>query len=157
MDNIISDQEIEALIKERKALPNNWGSQFTKRMNRGNKEHILTITGDAGNRFKIIVKINEFDKTSFSVILGVNVPSPKKFLRLNRYNGCNHEHTNGIEGELITGFHIHTATERYQQIGKREDVYAKMTNRYSDVNGALQCLLSDANFEEPSGVQISLF
>ena len=61
-----------------------------------------------------------------------------------------------IEGEMVTGFHIHIATERYQR-EKNVFGYAQSTTRYSDVNGALQCLLSDANFEEPSGLQVSLF
>jgi len=33
------------------------------------------------------------------------------------------------------------ATERYQEIGNREDAYAEPTGRYSDICGALQCLL----------------
>ena len=157
MNDIISDQEIKALIKERKVLPENWNNQFTKRINRGNTEFYQNITGDVGNKFRFIIRINEYNKDSFSVILCVSVPSPRKFFNLNRYNGCNHEHTNDIEAELITGFHIHTATERYQQIGKREESYAQKTDRYSDVYGALQCLFTDANFEVPTDEQLTLF
>ncbi len=39
------------------------------------------------------------------------------------------------------GFHIHTATERYQQSGYREDTYAEETNRYADYHGAIECML----------------
>ena len=50
---------------------------------------------------------------------------------------------------MVTGFHIHTATERYQVNSVREEDYAEPTKRYADVNGALKCLFADANFERP--------
>ncbi|MCY3723620.1 MAG: class I SAM-dependent DNA methyltransferase [Candidatus Poribacteria bacterium] len=92
-----------------------------------------------------------------ALVLGVRVPPPKKFFRLRRYNGSNHEHINPIENEVVTGFHIHTATEKYQVNGTREEDYAEPTQRYTDVNGALKCLLADANFEDPNALQNTLF
>ncbi len=156
MGIIFTDQEIKAFIQERKVLPDNWANEFKERINRGFKEHYQDITGETGNTFRIIVKTSKFNKLIFSVILAVRIPGSKKYFPLCRYNGSNHQHTNKIEGEVITGFHIHTATERYQR-KKNVFGYAQSTTRYSDVNGALQCLLSDANFEEPSGLQVSLF
>ena len=98
---------------------------------------------------------------NFSVILGVKikvkVPSAKKFFRLKRYNGDYHLHTNTIEEQEVEGFHIHTATERYQVNGPREEAYAKPTQRYNDVNGALKCLFADANFEDPYALENTLF
>ena len=47
------------------------------------------------------------------------------------------------------------ATERYQKIGFDEDTFAEETNRYSDFEGAIQCLIQDANFELPA--QLNLF
>ena len=94
---------------------------------------------------------------NFSVVLGVKVPPPKKFFRLRRYNGSNHEHINSIENEVVTGFHIHTATVRYQVNSVREDDYAEPTERYDDVKCALKCLFADANFEDPNALQDTLF
>ena len=94
---------------------------------------------------------------NFSVILGVKVPLPKKLFRLKRYNGHYHLHTNTIEDQEVEGFHIHTATDRYQVNGPREETYAKPTQRYNDVNGALKCLFADANFEDPYALQDTLF
>ena len=74
-----------------------------------------------------------------------------------RYNGKSHEHTNHIEDETFHDFHIHLATERYQQRGTREDAYAKPTNRYDDFSSALRCLIGDANLEAPSDPQGNLF
>jgi hypothetical protein len=36
-----------------------------------------------------------------------------------------------------------------------EDTFAKETDRYSDLEGAIQCLIQDANFELPP--QLTLF
>ena len=156
MGIIFTDQEIKAFIQERKVLPDNWGSKLKKRMNRGSNEYLLNITGEEGNKFRVIVRMSVSDELNFSVVLGVKAPPPKKFFRLKRYNG-NHEHTNTIEDEKVSGFHIHTATERYQVNSVREEDYAEPTERYADVNGALKCLFADANFEDPNALQNTLF
>ena len=39
----------------------------------------------------------------------------------------------------------------------REEDYAELTQRYTDVNGALKCLFADANFEDPNVLQDTLF
>jgi hypothetical protein len=44
---------------------------------------------------------------------------------LRRHNGKSHEHTNQIEAGAFYDFHIHRATERYQELGMREDAYAE--------------------------------
>ena len=50
-------------------------------------------------------------------------------------------------------FHIHTATERYQEAGYAEEHYAETTNRYADLSSAIQCMLQDCAFELPPGTQ----
>ena len=157
MEPIFSDQEITALIKERKVLSGNRRNKFRKTTHRGNDKYRLSVTGKDGNEFQVIVRISVFNKLNFSVILGVKVPPPKKFFRLKRYNGDYHEHTNTIEDEKVNGFHIHTATERYQVNSVREETYAEPTERYTDVNGVLKCLFADANFEDPNALQDTLF
>ena len=154
---IFSNKKIEALIEERKVLPNNERGKFKKTAHRGNDEYRLNITGEKGNKFRVIVRMSIFNKLNFSVILGVKVPAPKKFFRLKRYNGDYHLHTNTIEEQEVEGFHIHTATEKYQVNGTREEAYAEPTERYNDVNGALKCLFADANFENPYELQDTLF
>ena len=125
-------------------------------MNRGSNEYLLNVTGEEGSKFRVIVRMSVSDELNFSVVLGVKVPPPKKFFRLKRYNG-NHEHTNTIEDEKVIGFHIHTATERYQVNSVREEDYAEPTERYTDVTGALKCLFADANFEDSKALQDTLF
>lgn len=150
MEVIYSDQEIAKLIQERKVLPNNWREQIYK-------EGTLDVNGDEGNVFRIIVRQQKLIPLDFSVILAVLIPLSDRVFRLRRYNGWTNPHTNRIEREDIDGFHIHFATERYQQRGQKEDGYAKETDRYRDLNGAVQCLIEDANFEEPSQTQLEMF
>ena len=81
--------------------------------------------------------------------MAVRVPQSNRLFRLRRNNGRSHEHTNSIEGDTFYDFHIHTATERYQDLGSREDAYAEATDRYSDYAGAVDCMLADAGFDIP--------
>ena len=77
--------------------------------------------------------------------------------RLRRQNGRSHEHTNQIEDETFYDFHIHIATERYQELGAREDAYARPTDRYGALRDALDCLFTDANFGVSPKAQGGLF
>ena len=143
-----TDQEIGELVQERKSLPTDWRNQLVTRIRRSNKERHLDVIGDLGNKFRIIIRQSQFNESSFSVVLGVYDPLLNQLFRLRRYNGNDHTHTNEIEKVKIQGFHIHFATARYQSRGLREDDYAETTKRYKDVNGALECLIADANLED---------
>lgn len=66
--------------------------------------------------------------------------------RLRRYNGP-HEHTNSIEGTTLNDFHFHTATERYQKLGAKEDSFAEVTSRHWNLDSAIKCLLEDCGFD----------
>ena len=150
-----SDQEIEDLIQEPKKLPDNWRSLLYKARK-------LDVDGNDGNKFRIIVRQNDTYPSDFSVILAVLVPpdrcrSSDQVFRLRRYNGSTNPHTNRIEKNEVDGFHIHFATERYQLRRQKEDGYAKKTCRYNDFDGAVQCLIEDANFEERSQSQLRIF
>lgn len=114
-----TDQEIEELIRERKPLPEGWRNQFVTRIKRIHNERHLDLTGDAGNKFRIIIRQNQLDASNFSVVLCVHVPLLNQLFRLRRYNGNNHTHTNEIEKVTVQGFHIHFATARYQRRGLR--------------------------------------
>ena len=142
---IYSDQEIEALVQERKPLPKDWRNQL---LSPNKKKRELFVIGDKGNKFRIIIRQNDFRPSDFSVILAVLIRSPNRNFRLRRYNGWTSRHRNRLEREIINGFHIHFATERYQRRGLKEDTYAQQTERYSDCEGALRCLIVDANFQE---------
>ena len=151
-----SDQEIAALLQERKPLPADWRNRARLKPKRGHSEQQLDLTGDANSEFRVILRRSDINRFDFSVILAVRVPGSSQWFRLRRCNG-RHEHTNRIEGETFHDFHIHVATEWYQEFGTREDAYAEPTDRYDDFDGALRCLIDEANFSEPRGSQIVLF
>lgn len=152
---IFTDSEIEALIKEQKQLPPDWRKKLSLQPGRGHKKSKMDFAGESGYVFCLILRQSTINPLNFSAILAVQVPRSNRLFRLRRYNGKSHEHTNSIEKETFYDFHIHTATERYQeQENKKEDKYAEATTRYSDFSGALDCLTEDAGF--PSDPQLSL-
>ena len=59
--------------------------------------------------------------------------------------------------ETFYDFHIHQATERYQEIGAREDTYAKPTDRFADFQQAISCMLKECGFEMPFDPQGKFF
>lgn len=152
---IYTDPEITLLIGESKPLPADWRTLTRLRSKRGHKENSLDLNGVDGNQFRLILRQSDANPLDFSVILAVRVPQSNRLFRLRRHNGKSHEHTNSIEGDIFYGFHIHMATERYQELGSREDAYALTTDRYSDFAGAVDCMLVDAGFDIPLGDQLS--
>lgn len=59
-------------------------------------------------------------------------------------------HTNFLDDNVrFRGFHIHTATERYQKITDKVEHFAEITTRYADLDGAVECLLTDCGFRAP--------
>ena len=157
MADILSDQEIRSLLAEKKPLPPDYRAKIQVRPKRGHKERDLDIKGDNGNDFRVILRQSVFNALDFSIILAFRPAKSSLSFRLRRYNGKSHEHTNLIEGGTFYDYHIHQATERYQDIGAREDSYAEPTSRFSDFHEAVSCLIADCGFEIPSGTQKSLF
>ena len=155
---VYADNEIALLTEERKSLADDWRARLLRlQPKRGHREGALELTGDAGNEFRVILRQNAINPLDFSVILAVRVPQSNRLFRLRRYNGKAHQHKNHIENETFYDFHIHMATERYQELGTREDAYAEVTDRYGDYHGAVNCLIADANCIAPLNNQMSLF
>lgn len=154
---ILSDKEIARLIEEKKPLPQDYRAKIQVRPKRGHKERELDFNGVNGSEFRLILRQSVFNPMDFSVILAYRVPKSNLLFRLRRYNGKSHEHTNRIEGNKFYDFHIHYATERYQDIGAREDTYAETTDRFADFQQAITCMLSDCGFEVPFDPQGKLF
>ena len=153
----LTDQEIADLLREPKPLPDDYLAQIQLRAKRGHRERELEIRGGGGSEFMVILRQSSFNPLDFSIILGYRMPNSTQVFRLRRYNGKSHEHTNAVEGESFFAFHIHEATERYQERGLREDAYAIPTDRFGDLHGAMQCLLADCSFIAPEERQGRLF
>lgn len=152
-----SDGEIQALIQEPKPLPDGWRAKLRLKVKPGHRERDFDVGGAKGSEFRVILRQSRMNPLDFSVILGVRVPESNLIFRLLRYNGRSHEHTNQLEGDTFYDFHIHRATERYQESGLREDAYATPTDRFDNLQGAFQCLMEDASLEAPPEAQGTLF
>lgn len=133
-----SDQDIAQMIQERKPLPDNYRLKIQLRDKRGHKERELVILGENKNLYRLILQQSNFNILDFSIILALNPPYSNQLFRLLRYNGKSHEHTNHIEGNTFYDYHIHRATERYQELGTSEDTFAEPTERYADFHSALR-------------------
>ena len=156
MPVVYTQAQIAMLADERKPLPKDWRTKLRFHPKRGHQEGSQDCTGEDGNQFRLILRRNTINHLDFSVILAVQVPQSNQWFRLRRYNGRGHQHTNHIEGNTFDDFHIHMATERYQEVGAREDAYAEATDRYDDFEGALDCLEKDTGFDVPPSDQLSL-
>jgi hypothetical protein len=129
---ILSDAQIAALIAEQKNIPGGLFPirQMTERSHHKRKNFDVETTA-AGNEFVISVRQSSLNANDFSVILGYRIPGSFTVFRLRRYNGNSHQHTNILEKQILEGFHVHTATERYQRLGgAKEDHFAETTERY---------------------------
>lgn len=127
------------------------------RPRRGHRERELTIRGSADGEFRLILRESQLNPLDFSVILAYMLPKTNVLFRLRRYNGKSHEHTNKLEGLRFYDFHVHIATERYQETGLREDAFAEVSPRYQDFSGALRCMIEDCGFNLPGGDQNEMF
>lgn len=147
--NILSDVAIGALIMASKPIPDGLHPLTNKMASRNQSARVdFDVDCATGERFVIFIRQNEINPLSFSVILGYRMPGFNRIFRLRRYNG-KHTHSNPIEkaGDF-RNFHRHTATERYQQLGAKEDHFAELDTRFHSVEGAIQCLLQDNGFEK---------
>jgi hypothetical protein len=152
-----TDSEIQQLLAERKPLPEEYRKKLKLREKRGHREAELSVTGAAGTEFRLIARQNSLNVLDFSIILAACPAGSSQLFRLRRHNGKSHEHTNQIEQSTFYDFHIHMATERYQELGTREDAFAEATDRFGDYESALRCLVDDCGFELPLSPQIDLF
>lgn len=152
-----SDAQISNLIKELKILPENWLSKVQLKEGRTSKSRDFGVEGVNGHRFKIILRQSKINADNFSAILGCYPLNSNKLFNLKRYDGKDHAHTNSIEKQLFQYvYHIHTATERYQEAGDDEEKYAEVTDLYSNLANAFNCLLKDCNFQMPDKQQLTL-
>ncbi len=154
---ILSDKEIDDLVQEKKPLPEDYRIKIQMRVKSGHKERELDVTGVHGNEFRLIIRQSLSNPLDFSIILAYRQPKSNLLFRLRRYNGKSHEHTNIIEADTFYNFHIHQATDRYQEFGSREDAFAEQTDRFAGLQQAVSCLLKDCGFEIPNEPQGRLF
>lgn len=164
---ILTDEEIADLITEPKIVPTNWFLRLEPKdkTHYQHKEKEVEVEGSEGNLFRIILRQNKLNILDFSIILTVKEKDSTMEYILLRYNGKHpSQHTNRWEKEQGLSahtfepfFHIHRATQRYQESGYKIDGYAEVTTKYSDFHAALEQFLLECNVKREDDKQTSLF
>ena len=157
MSYYFMDDEIGQLILEKKYYNGTMVDLLNFKESDGHKKASVEILQPDGNMFIIKLRQNVNNINDFSAIFAYQAKRSNKDFKLRRYNGKSHEHTNSLENKRFYNFHIHYATQRYQDAGCKEEKYAEETDRYSDCRGALKCLLADCNIQIKTDNQTSLF
>ncbi len=141
---IIKEHQITDFIKEVKILPKNFIPSLNLKDEYGRYSFEQEVEGVSG-KFKIIIRQSKINPLDFSVIFGILIGG--NLFKIKRYNGDSHTHTNKLEKNQLNGFHIHTATEKYQENGFREEGYAEATTKYCDWKTALDLMMKENNFK----------
>lgn len=157
MNYYFTDEEIQGLIAEEKPFAGSIDEMVNFKESDGHKKASIEIARAEGSLFVINLRQNLNNVNDFSAILAFQERICNKDFKIRRYNGKSHEHSNKLEGDKFYAFHIHMATQRYQDAGRKEESFAEATNRYSDLRGALKCLLKDCNVITKPNPQTSLF
>ena len=79
-----TDNQIDALVQERKPLPANWRDRTRMKAKRGHDEQHLDATGEIGTGIRLIFRQSRINGLDFSIILAVLVPQSTQVFRLRR-------------------------------------------------------------------------
>ena len=151
-DFFLTDIEIQDLVNEPKQINQSVDSLIKGMKPKDRYPHIMQNSHkfsrqNGKGEWLLFIRFNSKYPLDFSCGLEFIPESRKKGFRLRRHNGKNHSHTNQLEGDTFQDFHIHIATERYQNSSHSDDHYAKTTNKYGEFKEALECLFEDCKIE----------
>ena len=163
---LLTDELIDSLVRETKILPSNWSRRLRTRPKSGfqYRQSELEITSNTGHQFKIVIRDNSINQLDFSIILIYEADDNSTYIP-RRYNGMHNSfHTNRYEklrdlsnAQFGPAFHIHMATERYQESDLKIDGYAEVTDRYNDLSSAINSFIQDCGMFESESTQVRLF
>ena len=103
------------------------------------------VSEDGRHEFVLFTRQSTVINDNFSAGLRWKSKTGEEVI-LMRCNGSDHPHGNSIErDEFGAQAHVHLATERYIVAGKKAESFAKPTENYTTLSGALHELLRLAN------------
>lgn len=161
MLRILSDNEIAQILAESKPLPKNWKKRLEPlpKSKMGHFQRNFEFDGKQGRHYQIFTRKNDNLIDDFSIGLQL-LESPGDKYTIVRLNGIGHKHTNKWERkngdfpyEFKNQFHIHMATERYQNDGLRIEGYAEVTTDFFSFDSALDYFVRSFGFEVEGGMQ----
>jgi hypothetical protein len=147
----LSDDKITELLNCPKHLTN---PQTRNKQKDGHEQvnyKVIAIDG-SGHEFEVYKRQNLVHGMEDDFSCGISWVAPNgETLTLKRYNGPSHDHPNHLE-KVNLGYncHIHKATEKYIKANRKAEGFAEVSNRYSTVEGALHCLITDCRI---TGIQ----
>ena len=166
MTRVLTEEDISELLQEAKPLQQNWESRLRPRPKSNFKftQRDCEVHGNDGHVFRIIIRHNIINPLDFSIILTFKDEDETE-LCLCRYNGKHpSQHTNKLEktkslpdSSFRNAFHIHMATQRYQEEGLEIDGYAEVTRSYSSFDTALRVFVRSNGFSVAGENEPSLF
>ena len=148
-----SDEELARLRSAPKRVTNP-GAHWKEKPGHRQRNFHAREQQDESVRFSIYQRQNVHDDSDFSCGI-VYIPRVGARLTLARYNGPSHRH-----GEIVYRPHIHRTTARAIAAGKKPESEADETDRYTNLDGALRCLVEDFHLQGlslPNDNQASLF
>ncbi len=105
------------------------------------------ISDDGEHRFALFTRQSTRIAEGFSAGLLWHAKTGEEVILL-RCNGNDHPHPNALERERIEfQHHVHLATERYIQANRKPEGYAKETQAYRTLAGALHHLVQRAHIQ----------
>jgi len=145
----LTDELIDYLLTVPKRIKNPKAREVPKAKHKERNYEVESTDGSA--QFILISRQSTIIVDNFSCGL-IWQPSPGQKVILTRYNGFDHVHANPIEQESFEyECHIHRATQRYIQAGRKAEMYAEATSRYRNLSDALKCLTEDCNIQGLKG------
>lgn len=134
-------QDLKAIQKElTKPLKQKW---IVERKFRQLNVELIGI--DGVDSFSLYMRQNELHENDFSCGISL-IKQGENNLTLARYNGSSHIHVNKLDGQRFEfECHIHEANPACLKLAKKIEDYAIATQRYTNLAGAIKCLLSDYN------------
>ena len=148
-----SDEELVELRSAPKRVTNP-GAQWKEKPGHRQRNFRACDQQDESVRFSIYQRQNVRDANDFSCGIE-HIPRVGARLTLARYNGPSHRH-----GEIDYRPHIHRTTASAIAAGKKPESEADETDRYTNLEGALRCLIEDFHLQGlsiPNDNQTSLF
>lgn len=140
----LSDEIIAALVACPKKLLN---PHAKKKIKEGHEQVNFRVaaTDKSGHFFSVYLRQNLREGMTHDFSCGISWLAPNgESVTLRRYNGPSHNHFNHLEQtRLGSTCHIHEATERYIKANRKPEGYASETTRYTSLDGAFHCLVTD--------------
>lgn len=148
----MKDEEIDKLIKSKKEV-----QKIGKEYDKGwHTQRTFKLRDDFDNQYHLYMRQHKNKKMIDNFSCGLSLlQDDGSHFTLTRYNGSSHNHANELESRKL-GYvcHIHKATQKYIEAGKKADGYAEATDRYNNLAGAFTCLCKDCNINHNFGKNI---